>query len=469
MTTERRQGQDLREATRALGRRSFIRWAMGAGAALAVPRWKVFEILGASGGQALADEAACASTNRSVHVVAGDGSFAWFHLLWPHPDIAAARDGRFSFHAIGEETTATGTDRPLVLGPEAPWKNLGGGRQVTAMLAGSNETHSRTPFTSSTIGDGSSLFAAVATLQLATQTLVPVIAVDDAPYGTAPGAPRVARVASADGIVSLFDSAASRAGGALSVAADAELFAAHYRALSSLHAVAGVPTTERAFSTGRTAAELLGTNLAAALTPSAADLLRYGVDGNSEDKCVEFAKGLCITAKAFAMGLTNCVVLPFFRDDPHGAFNDMGRLRTTVRSMGTSLDAFLADLAAVQDPTCGGTSLADNVVVSIHGDTPKNPLDRSAWPDGTPGDANWCYVLGAGWLKTGWFGGIQRDGSVRGWDVATGEDAQVASADNAPAAAAAIAFAVAKGDARRVQDFARGTEMAGVVKADLTG
>lgn len=469
MTTERRQRQEAREAAWSLGRRSFIRWAMGAGAALCVPRWKVFEILGASGGQALADEAACATTNRSLHIVAGTGSFAWFHLLWPHPDVAAARDGRFSFHAIGEETSATGTDRPLVLGPEAPWRNLGGGRQVTALLAGSNETHSNTPFTSSTIGDSSSLFAAVATLQLATQTLVPVIAVDDAPYGTAPGAPRVARVASADGIVSLFDSAASRAGGALSVAADAELFAAHYRALSSLQAVAGVPTTERALSTGRTAAELLGTNLAAALTPSAQDLARYGVDETSADKCIELAKGLCITAKAFIMGLTNCVVLPFFKDDPHGAFNDMGKLRETVRCMGTSLDAFLADLGTVEDPTCGGTSLADNVVVSIHGDTPKNPLDRSAWPDGTPGDANWCYVLGAGWLHTGWYGGIQRDGSVRGWEPATGEESDRSSAETAPAAAAAIAYAVAKGDERRVRDFAPGVEIAGIVKADLTG
>lgn len=458
-----------RETKRAMGRRCFIRWAMGAGAALSVPRWKVFEILGASGGQALADEAACGTTNRSVHIVAGDGSFAWFHLLWPHTDIAAARDPRFSYHAIGDEISATGTDRPLVLGPEAPWRNLGGGRQVTAMLAGTNETHSRMPFTSSTIADGSSLFAAVATLQLATQTLVPVIVVDDAPYGSAPGAPRVARVDSADGIVSLFDSAASRAGGALSVTEDADLFAAHYRALVSLHSVAGLPATERAFSTGRTAAELLGTNLAAALTPSPADLARYGIEAGSPDKCIEFAKGLCIAAKAFAMGLTNSVILPFFRDDPHGAFNDMGVLQTTVRSMGTSLDAFLADLGTGEDPTCAGTSLADNVVVSIHGDTPKNPLDRSAWPDGTPGSANWCYVLGAGWLKTGWFGGIQRDGTVRGWDPATGEENDSDSESTAPAAAAAIAYAVAKGDERRVQDFARGTEIAGIVRADLTG
>ena len=34
--------------------------------------------------------------------------------------------------------------------------------------------------------------------------------------------------------------------------------------------------------------------------------------------------------------------------------------------------------------------------MTIHGDTPKNPLDRGGWPDGTPDNSNWMYVLGAG-------------------------------------------------------------------------
>ena len=36
----------------------------------------VFEVLEATGGKALAADASCASTNRSVHIVAGNGGFA---------------------------------------------------------------------------------------------------------------------------------------------------------------------------------------------------------------------------------------------------------------------------------------------------------------------------------------------------------------------------------------------------------
>ena len=70
-------------------------------------------------------------------------------------------------------------------------------------------------------------------------TLVPVIALDNAPFGTAAGAPRVARVGDADSIVSLFNSAASREGGLLAQTTDAELFDSSYKALLSLDAAAG--------------------------------------------------------------------------------------------------------------------------------------------------------------------------------------------------------------------------------------
>ena len=63
---------------------------------------------------------------------------------------------------------------------------------------------------------GADVFGVCAAMQTASPALVPVIAIDDVPFGGAPGAPRPARVGSADDIVSLFDSAASRAGGALS-------------------------------------------------------------------------------------------------------------------------------------------------------------------------------------------------------------------------------------------------------------
>jgi hypothetical protein len=232
---------------------------------------------------------------------------------------------------------------------------------------------------------------------------------------------------------------------------------------------AGRPTVRSGYAASNTAARLLGRNLADQLRPTDEDLVRYGIDGASRSQNRELAKGLIVTAKAFAMGLTSSVVLPAFRDDPHGAFNDMGNLRKTVTDLGRSLDAFIADLAALDDATCAGSSIADNTVVSIHGDTPKNPLQRNNWPDGTPENSNWLYVLSAGQLKTGWFGGVRRDGTVNGWNPTTGVDtAGMASATTANAAAAAVAYAVAKGDMRRVSDFYRGVSIRGVIASETT-
>lgn len=446
-------------------RRDLIKWSLFTGAALGLPRWKVFETLEASGGKALAAEAACAPTNRSVHLVAGDGGLSWFQLLWPHVDVAAAANPNHAWHAPGEETVVAGTDRPLVLGPEAPWKTLLPNRQVSVFMAGQNETHTQQPSSASTIAAGTSMIAACAALQAVSPTLVPVIAVDNAPFGAAAGAPRAARVGDADSIVGLFNSAASRAGGALEDPDDAALFEANYKGFLALHAAAGRPTTARPFATGRLAANLLGRNLADALRPTDADLARYGLDAGTATKLSEIGRTLITTAKAFTLGLTSCVVLPAMRDDPHGAFNNLGNLRGTVGTLGTILDAFMNDLMATDDPTCAGSKIGENTVVTIHGDTPKDPLDRSGWPDGTPGNTNWMYVLGAGYLRTGWHGGVLRNGDTFGFDPATGQDDPGRSAaSTAQAASAAAAFAVVKGDLRRVQDYYRGEDIGGIVR-----
>src|SRR5690242_2922361 len=109
-----------RDEQREVSRRGLIKWGLAAGAALAIPKWKVWEVLEKSGGTALAADAACHPTMRSVHIVAGNGGFAWFQLLWPHNAVAAAGNNQFAFHAPGQQTLAAGTDRALTLGPQAP-------------------------------------------------------------------------------------------------------------------------------------------------------------------------------------------------------------------------------------------------------------------------------------------------------------------------------------------------------------
>lgn len=452
-----------RDKEHRIGRRALVKWSIATGAALGLPQWKVFEALDIGAGHAYADDAACTTTNRSVHIVAGTGGFAWFQLLWPHVDVAAAASGSAAWHAPGEERIVTGSNgRELRIGPEAPWRMEIPQLQVTCLMTGTNETHTDQPASSSTVAMGTDLFATCAAIQTANPTIVPVIAINNTPYGNAQGAPRVAQVGSAADVVSLFNSAASRAGRLLSNTQDAELFSASYATFLQLRRMAGTTTHRSPFQTAQSSARFLGQNLSDRLMPTGEDLTRYGIDGASFGKNRDIAEALIVTAKAFKMSLTSSVIMPAFRDDPHGAFTDMGALRQTIGNLGRSLDAFKDDLN-VPDSTCTGKTIWQNTVMSVHGDTPKDPLIRDNWPDGTPGNSNWIYVLGAGLLKSGWFGGVRRNGDTVGFDPRTGADRGTPNGESDRAAVAAVAYAVAKGDMRRVNDFYRGAEISGLI------
>ena len=211
---------------------------------------------------------------------------------------------------------------------------------------------------------------------------------------------------------------------------------------------------------------LVGVNLSSQLRPTVQDNANYGLTLSTPTKLSEFAKTLIITAKAFKLGLTSCVLMPAFNDDAHEAFADQKVLDMTVQTIATVMNAFLADLA-VPDPTCGGATIADNLVVTIHGDTPKTPLNKTAWPDATPDNANWIYALGGGWLKSGWWGGVNADGTVSGFDAARGTIvAKQSSTVTSAAVAGAVAYAVAKGDMRRVFDFSR-ADFTGIVRPKI--
>ncbi|MDI3283697.1 hypothetical protein [Polyangium sp. 15x6] len=442
-------------------RRNFLRWTTAMGAVLALDRAKVLDVIADSAGTAMADDA-CAATNRSVHLVAGDGGFAWFQLLWPHTQIAKANNDNFAFHAFGQTEDAKDTDKPFVYAPESPWKARDKRFRISAFMAGTNQTHTPTPGSAATLGNGVSMLATAAAIQRQTPSLLPVIAINPLNFGAAPGAPQVATVNNAGGMVDLFDSAASRV--TLAVEEDAALFEAYYKAFVGLNAAAGRPTWSRQLRVGKTSANFLGKNLSAQLAPTADDLTRYNIGQGTPNRLAEIGRAFITTARAFKLGLTQSVMMPAMRDDPHGAFNDMNNLRNTVGQLGKMFDEFVNDLAAIPDPVCTSRTLADNIVMTVHGDTPKNPRDRGGWPDGTPNNSNWLYVMGNGYTKTGWFGGVRADGSTDGFDPTTGENVpgQQSNATSA-AAGAAVAFAVAKGDMRRVQDFYTGPSIKGIV------
>ncbi len=447
------------------GRREFLRWAATVGAVLGLERARFLDALSGSAGVALADSAACSSTNRSVHLIGGNGGFAWFQLIWPHTEIAKAGNANFAYHAT--KATDAATDKPLAYAPESPFQTLGKNKQISAFMAGTNETHTNQPASSATIGTGVGMIAAIAAIQQANPTLLPVIGINPTVYGAAPGAPGIATVANSAGLVDLFNSAASRT--LLNTPKAASLNEAYYKAFLGLNAAAGRKTMERSMDTGKVAANLLGKNLSDQLKPTAADDAAYGITGGTATAVVEIAHALITAVKAFKLGLTSSLIIPAFRDDPHGAFNSMQATVQRVAQLGKIFDAFMADCGNVPDPSGCSKTLADGVVMTVHGDTPKNPLNKSGWPDNTPGNSNWLYVFGNGYLKTGWFGGITAGGGVNGFDPATGNIvAGQASANTAQAAAAAAAYAVAKGDMRRVQDFYRGGAINGLVNVQIS-
>jgi hypothetical protein len=446
-------------------RRDFIKWTIGLGAALGLRPWKVFEVQESIVGKALADSAACASVNRFVGFSCGNGGFAWCTQLWPH--LAQATLAGSAFYAIGQakpQVKGDG-DHDMLLGPAAP---AFAGKRMTVFVGGKNETHTQSPVSASTVATGIGMFAAAAALQTSSPTLVPAITVGgNLGFGVAPGAPMAAAVPNPAGMVDLFNSASSIAGGALANAADAALFEAYYKANLSLHAAAARPTMTAGIRTGKVAANLIGKNLASQLRPTADDLGRYGITGNTPAKLSSIANTLITTAKAFSLNLTSHVMLPAFLDDPHGAFQNLTTLQQTVEGFGKILDAFMADVMAIADPMCAGRKIGDNLVMAWVGDTTKDALTQGGWPDGTMGNHNLIYVLGNGFLKTGWFGGINAQKQLETWDPVTGANSVggMTSAQLAAPAAAAVLFAVAKGDMRRVQDFYRGGQLTGVVNA----
>jgi len=106
-------------------------------------------------------------------------------------------------------------------------------------------------------------------------------------------------------------------------------------------------------------------------------------------------------------------------------------------------------------------SLADDTVITIHGDTTKDPTNRNNWPDGTPGNTNVVYVYGAGHLMSGWYGSVDRNGTAKGFGT-DGKPTAYNSNTTAKLAMASIAYAIAKRDDRAVSTFANGVAISGI-------
>lgn len=432
-----------------IGRRALIKWTVAAGAALGVSRSKVFDILERTAGKGVAYAAATNPVHRWVGIEWGNGGLAWTQLLYPHPDIAAAANPNFAYQAPGQGALMAGTDKPLWIGPDTPGQNMPAQKQPTCFVAGANNTHQNQAQQGGLLG-GASIYAIGSVLQAAAPSVIPIIQVGDVAVGAAPGFGQPTAVNNGGGIVGLFNSAASRAGGLLSNLGDAQLYKAQYDAFAQLNRAAAKTTQRASYTTASSAAQFLGTNLAAKLAITDADRTMYGISGATRGNVLAIAEALIVSVKAFGMGLTNAVLLPAMRDDPHGAFasNDF---QTVPRQLKAVFDGFFAHLAATTDEATG-VSLIDDTVMTWRGDTMKDPRDRQGWPDGTSQNANRILVWGNGHLKTGWHGDYNRNGNVQGI-LPNGTLGTYNANESARLANASAAYAIVKKDVRAINPF----------------
>jgi hypothetical protein len=461
--------QRLKEL-RGPGRREFLRWSATVAACLGLERARFLNVLGDTAGTAAADTAACANTNRLISIVDGNGGLSNWTQVFPILKAIGSTNAMYSHYALGKGVAATGYDKPYSYAPDSPWQTNSKWK-ISAFVGGNNETHTSAPMSAISLGPNGML-ASAAAIQQANPTLLPVMAVGGIQFGAAPGAPAVAAVGAANQLVDLFNSAASRA--LLQQPANGGLAEAYYKAFIGLNAAAGRTTIAKQYGVGKVSMNLLSKNLSEQLTPTAADQALLGLSGTSPGAVTQMGNAMITTVKAFSLGLTSMLVMRGFNNDPHGMFaNGDAQAMATAQAMGKMLTG-IHDLAKSRpDPSCSAKTLADSIVMSWSGDTYKNPFNRNGWGDGTQNGSNLLYVMGAGQLKSGWFGDLDPAAGAVGWDQTTGAASGTYNgrgAELGASAAAALLYAVSKGDARRVADFYNGKALGeGIVNLNVTG
>ena len=459
--------QRLKEL-RGPGRREFLRWSATVAACLGLERARFLDVLGDTAGSAAADTAACALTNLLIHCVDGNGGLSNWTQAFPFPKVIGATNPAYSHYALGKGVAATGYDKPFTNGPDTPWQTNSKWK-MSAFVAGNNETHTGAPASAISLG-GNGMLASAAAIQQANPSLLPVLSVGGIAFGTAPGAPPVAAVGAASQLVDLFNSAASKA--LLQAPESGGLAEGYYKAFLGLNAAAGRSTTAKQYGVGKVSFNLLSKNLAAQLTPTAEDQALFGLTKQTPGAVTNMSNAMITTVKAFSLGLTSMLVMNGFRNDPHGLFGggDAGPM-AVGQAIGKMLNGLHDFAKSQQDPGCLAKSLADRIVFSVNGDTFKSPFQREGWGDGTPNGSNLLYVMGGGYLKTGWFGDMDPTAGAVGWDQATGASGGAYTgrgAELGASAASALLYAIARGDMRQVPVIGKALGE-GVVNLNVTG
>jgi hypothetical protein len=451
---------------RGIERRQFLKWSSMIAALLGVERWRHLEVLHGLGGYALADTAnAAAKIGVNINLVGGNGGLANWTLVFPVSGVATKTDANFAHHEPGSGVKSTLTDKSMWYSKEmAPvFANRPKTQQVTAYTAGATGGHTPTP--TQLIGGANSMVASLSSIQLAATTLIPSLVVANGPlFGAAVGAPAAAQVPNASKTL-------------LASKDNADQMEAMHKTFTQLQAVSKSPTAIPGYDSGKVAVRLLGQKLGDQLAPSVADLALYGVDGTTPAAVRAMATAMITSLKAMSLGLTNQLTMPSFNDDPHGMFaGGDAQAKGVATALAKMLDGMWKHGDQLVHPA-SGRKISEKLVITITGDLPKNPYERSGWPDTSPGNTNIMYVIGSngGYLKNGWFGDIADDNiaAVKDFNPLTGELGARGSAGTVSGAAAfasaasAVAYSISGGDERRVTDFGQ-AGFKGLVNTSLT-
>ncbi len=545
--------QDLRDERR----RTFLKMCTVAAAAVGIERSTLLNFLADEGGHGLA-EAAGSTYGRALIMPCPNGSYAWLQELWPMPDMAVQSvNGNmgnnqnsvvssylycnaYNYAGAGTLAASQGAaagyrglyagpkgsaqnaqnnpimytksdpagvsglkyyptgDRPMFYSPDAPWVDHVAGKPifpVTCFMSGSDETHTQFPVTATKLSGTSVLQAALSSLGASSSSaIVPVLGLDPVKYGRAPGAPEIATVPSAQGMIDLFNSAASQF--TLKSQTDQQLFETYYKALIGLRKSAARSTWAPQLQITKNAARIIGLNFASQLTPADIDLKSFGVNdpvgsdalnnygpGNSgmtfmsqsqKDKLDAWIRCLIVVAKAFALGLSKTAIISpspgptsdTTFTDPHVSFASTANLqaaRNTTHFIGKALDGFYKLLGQFPDPESTSETLDKNTVFVGYGDTPHTPLSgvTSQWADATPNGCNWLYVMDPkGNIKNGWFGQCYPDNNTQsgknavGYSPISGLDDPSKTPDVCTVfGSTAAVFACAHGDKNKTAEF----------------
>lgn len=345
---------------------------------------------------------------RVVHIVAGTGGLAWFTLLWPPPALITEPKATYAYDDPTKAPFVSGAtaEHPLYarsVDGHPLLQGVGTKPSVTAFVVGTNETHTPNPTSAITLASGASVIPTGAVAQKVLTPTFAVLAFAGAAYGTATGAPNPLSVADLDGAIGVMKGQVT-------------------------------PAEEQG------------------LRAPSATLDGWGA--GQDPLQIALAQKLFFTAHAFELGLLGTIIIPAVANDPHGAFATVGPATTMADGLARMVEGFYLELATMKEPRCGHNgaplSLADNVVLIVSGDTPKDSFNSNGWPDGTTANYNLLYVRSNGWLTPGWFGQVSPLGKAdfsptTGQQVSPSTPASSASARNG--ALGGVLHAISRGNA----------------------